>query len=58
MDKNRFTMPFDNVTIEARWGLDIPNPNTKTGIVCILIILIGIGIGSFFYEKKRLKKIN
>ena len=41
IDKNNFTMPFENVTIEARWRLDILNPNTgvETLLVVAMIVL-------------------
>ena len=38
IDKNNFTMPFENVTIEARWRLDIANP--KTGVESLLVIVM------------------
>ena len=38
IDKNNFTMPFDNVTIQAKWKLDIVNPNT--GIVTMFMLMI------------------
>lgn len=40
IDKNNFTMPFENVTIEARWRLDIVNPNTGAGLLLFLAIII------------------
>ena len=52
IDKNRFTMPFENVTIEASWKkenaikevIDDILVNPKTGNVNIIPILILIGI--------------
>ena len=50
---NKFTMPFDNVTIQARWT--IINPNTGMFYCAIVIILLGIGISTYLYNKKSLK---
>ena len=35
---NKFTMPFENITIEARWTSNIINPSTKTGIYIFIIV--------------------
>ena len=37
---NKFTMPYENVTIEARWSSGIINPNTGTGISIIIIAIV------------------
>ena len=37
---NKFTMPYENVTIEARWSSGIINPNTGTGISVIIIAVV------------------
>ena len=57
VDKNKFTMPFDNVTIEARWSLDILNPKTGDKIFIIMtIVMISLVIGTIVYKKKRILK--
>ena len=53
IDKNKFTMPFENVTIEARWGTDILNPNTGMFYSIIVIILSVIGISTYTFTKKK-----
>ena len=55
VDKNKFTMPFENVTIQARWGLDILNPKTGMFYHTLFIILFIIGISTYIYKKKNLK---
>lgn len=45
---NKFTMPYDNVLIEAKWTLDILNP--KTGVRFLLIIFV-FGITIFLSIK-------
>ena len=54
IDKNNFTMPFENVTIEARWKLDILNPNTgvETLLVIILIIISVISMTVIIRRKE------
>lgn len=53
IDKNRFTMPFENVTIEARWGTDILNPNTGMFYSIVFIIILVIGISTYTFTKKK-----
>ena len=53
IDKNKFTMPFENVTIEARWGTDILNPNTGMFYSIIFIIILVIGISTYIFTKKK-----
>ena len=55
VDKNKFTMPFENVTIQARWGLDILNPKTGMFYYTIVIMLLIVGISTYIYKKKNLK---
>ena len=52
---NKFTMPYENVTIEARWALD--NPNTGIGNSIIIVIGISIigGIIHLVLRKKHIK---
>ena len=55
IDKNKFIMPFENVTIEARWKFEI-NPNTGNNAIMMMLILIScIGIGIYTYKKKESK---
>lgn len=50
---NKFTMPFDNVTIQARWT--ILNPETGMVYYVLVLILLVIGISTYIYKKKNLK---
>ena len=52
---NKFTMPYENVTIEARWTSNIINPNTGTGISVIIITTILV-ISSITYMVFKRKK--
>lgn len=56
IDKNKFVMPFENVTIEARWEAIIINPETgkKLGII-ILFILSIIGMSYYRASKTEVK---
>lgn len=56
IDKNKFVMPFENVTIEARWEAIIINPETgkKLGII-ILFILSIIGLSYYRTSKTEVK---
>ena len=56
IDKNKFTMPFENVTIQAKFELEniLKNPETGNKILLITLILVAsIGIGTFIYKKKE-----
>ena len=53
IDKSVFTMPFENVTIEAKWSLDIMNPKTGRSIIFILSSIIVLTSGTVIYKKKR-----
>ncbi len=55
IDKNNFTMPFENVTIEARWRLDILNPNTgvETLLVVAMIVLSTITLTVIIRKKDK-----
>jgi hypothetical protein len=58
IDKNKFTMPFENVTIEAKFESEsiLKNPETGNKVLFItLILLASIGIGTFIYKKKESK---
>ena len=56
VDKNKFTMPFENVTIQAKFELEsiLKNPETGDKVLFItLILLASIGIGTLIYKKKE-----
>ena len=54
IDKNKFTMPFENVTIEAKWIQDIVNPKTGSKILIIVLsIITSLGLGTYIYKKKE-----
>lgn len=50
INNNLFTMPYDNVTIEAYW--EIENPDTGSYIMCSIITLVILGIGNYFLKRK------
>lgn len=52
IDKNKFTMPFENVTIEGNWKLDIINPKTGRNILVIIGIVGLVGISLKLKNKK------
>lgn len=56
IDKSKFTMPFENVTIEARWSLDIMNPKTgrKLSLFILLIVILFVSIKEYY----KIKSIN
>ena len=56
VDKNKFTMPFENVTIEARWEMDIINPETGNKILLLLAALIAGGISLYTYKANNKEK--
>lgn len=52
INKNKFKMPFENVTIEARWTLK--NPETGNIVLTlVLFIIFSMGIGLFIYKRKE-----
>ena len=56
IDKNKFTMPFENVTIEAKFESEniLKNPETGNKVLFIILILVAsIGIGTLIYIKKE-----
>ena len=53
IDKSKFTMPFENVTIEAKWSLDIMNPKTSKNIVLLLTPIFVLITGTIVYRKRR-----
>ena len=55
IDKNKFTMPYENVTIEAKWQSDsIINPETGNKTITIIFIMtISLGIVVFLYKKNE-----
>ena len=44
IDKNKFTMPFENVTIQARWVTSIINPETGAKLLLVILIPLLVGI--------------
>ena len=56
IDKNKFTMPFENVTIQAKFESEniLKNPETGNKVLFIILILVAsIGIRIFIYKKKE-----
>ena len=56
VDKNKFTMPFENVTIQAKFESEniLKNPETGNKVLFIILILVAsIGIGTLIYIKKE-----
>jgi len=56
INKNKFTMPFENVTIQAKFELENILKNPETGdkvLFIILILVVSIGIRTFIYKKKE-----
>lgn len=52
---NKFTMPFENVTIQARWTMD--NPKTSRNIAIIIIALTVLSSSIVLISKKKNKMI-
>ena len=55
IDNNVFTMPFKNVTIQAKFESDsiLKNPDTSDKLLIILLLLIiSLFIGTIIYKKK------
>ena len=50
IDKNKFTMPFENVTIQAKWTTE--NPHTGSNLMIIFIVFALIG-GSLYLVKQN-----
>ncbi len=48
---NIFTMPYSNVTIQARWS--IVNPYTSRSIWLVLIVLMVTGVGMLAIKKEK-----
>ena len=56
IDKNIFTMPFENITIEAKWEKEkiLKNPETRNIILTTLLTIIAsIIIGTYLYKKNE-----
>jgi len=53
IDKNKFLMPFENVTIEAEWAKKIINPETGSNLLIVLLIVVSCFILLGFYRKKK-----
>ena len=57
ISKNKFTMPYDNVTIKASWKMDPSFLNPKTGNIFSTIVLLIAFVSVIFinvnYNKKR-----
>ena len=57
IDKNNFTMPFDNVTIEARWKSNILNPNTGVeALLMIMLILVSTITMTVIIKRKEIEE--
>ena len=54
---NLFTMPFENVTIEARWNSNFINPNTGVNLFIIIICVLIISISSCLFVIKKKSSI-
>ena len=58
IDKNKFTMPFENITIQAKFELEsiLKNPETGDKVLFITLILVtSIVIVTFIYKKKEFR---
>ena len=56
IDKNKFTMPFESITIQAKFESESILKNPETGIKILFIIftlVTSIVIGTFIYKKKE-----
>ena len=50
-------MPFDNVTIEARWKSDILNPNTGVeALLMIMLILVSTITMTVIIKRKEIEE--
>ncbi|MBQ6539251.1 MAG: hypothetical protein IJL76_03120 [Bacilli bacterium] len=56
IDKNNFTMPYENVTIQARWATVINN-NPKTGTTMLAVIVLIIAASAALFLKQQAKDI-
>ena len=54
IDKNKFTMPFENITIQAKFESEniLKNPETGDKLLFMILILVA-SIGIFIYKKKE-----
>ena len=53
ISNNAFTMPFENVTIEAEFRRDLENPETGLKLIIMSTIMIfSLGMGTYIYRKK------
>lgn len=52
---NKFTMPFENITIQARFKPEniITNPKTGASVLIIIVVLLSLGLGLKVYHNKR-----
>jgi len=56
IDKNKFTMPFESITIQAKFESEniLKNPETGDKLLFIIFTLVtSIVIGTFIYKKKE-----
>ena len=53
IDKNKFTMPYENVTIEAKWELDLINPATGRHFALLLVLIIPLVVAIVYINKKQ-----
>ncbi len=57
---NKFTMPYDNVTIEAKWGIVVSVPDTLKNLslgskILIIVVILSLIIEINIYRKKNSK---
>ena len=56
IDRNNFTMPFENVTVEAKWTKELVNPktgDTQSFVLFGIMVLLSISIFSVIYLHKE-----
>ena len=56
IDKNKFTMPFENVTIIANWTKEIDEKNPNTGdMIVMLVIALVLSLSVILYGNHKRK---
>ena len=46
-------MPYENVTIEAKWELDLINPATGRHFALLLVLIIPLVVAIVYINKKQ-----